>query len=267
LVDTAASTLTVTGNSGVTITAAGMTALTTIDASALALPTTNSTIGFSITSAALLYASTVKGSVNGNDTLDFGAALATTTITSTAGTNAITGSSTIASTLTGGSGSDTITGGTGADTISGGAGTDTIIGGLGLDTMTGGTSADTFTFDGTAGTTNNPTIGNLDTITDFVAGTDKLRFLNVTDVVSAAQAAVQTSVTALAAGSSSAVIANAMANANATNLAVSFATFGGDTYVLFETTGANTTFTVADDIFIKLTGVTVIPTFAADITA
>jgi hypothetical protein len=100
-----------------------------------------------------------------------------------------------------------------------------------------------------------------------VAGTDKLQFTNQTDVVSADQAAVQTAVTALASTSTAAQIANAMANANATNLGVSFAVFGTDTYVLYEKTGANTTFTVADDIFIKLTGVTTLPTFSADITA
>jgi hypothetical protein len=74
-------------------------------------------------------------------------------------------------------------------------------------------------------------------------------------------------VTALASTATAAQIANAMANANTTNLGVAFATFGGDTYVLFEATGATTTFTVADDIFIKLTGVTTLPTFAADVTA
>ena len=143
LVDTSASTLTVTGNSGVTITATGMTALTSVDASTLASPTANSTIGLSITADALLYASTVRGSVNGNDTLNFAAALVATTITSTAGTNAITGSSTIASTLTGGSGADTIVGGAGADTINGGAGNDIITGGAGADTINVGSGTDT----------------------------------------------------------------------------------------------------------------------------
>ena len=99
-----------------------------------------------------------------------------------------------------------------------------------------------------------------------MVGTDKLRF-STTDVVSADQAAVQTAVTALAAGSTAAQIATAMAAASATALAVSFATFGGDTYVLYETTVNNATFVVANDIFIKLTGVTVIPTFAADVVA
>ena len=58
-----------------------------------------------------------------------------------------------------------------------------------------------------------------------------------------------------------------MVTANTTALAVSFATFGGDTYVLYETAAGAGTFAVANDIFIKLTGVTVIPTFAADVVA
>jgi len=47
-------------------------------------------------------------------------------MTATAGTNVLTGSSTVASTITGGSGADTISAGSGADTISGGAGVDII---------------------------------------------------------------------------------------------------------------------------------------------
>ncbi len=57
-----------------------------------------------------------------------------------------------------------------------------------------------------------------------------------------------------------------MATANTTNLGVSFAVFEGSTYVLYETTGAGTG-VVADDVFIKLTGVTTLPTFAADVIA
>jgi Ca2+-binding RTX toxin-like protein len=133
--------------------------------------------------------------------------------------------------------------------------------------LTGGSGADTFVFNAAAAAANQSTIGHFVTITDFVAGTDKLKFNGVTDVVSANQAGVQTAVTALAAGSTPAQIANAMANASATALGVSFATFGGDTYVLYETTDDSTTFVVADDIFIKLTGVTTIPTFAADVVA
>jgi hypothetical protein len=153
----------------------------------------------------------------------------------------------------------------GNDTITGTPQPETITGGLGLDSLTGGLGADIFAFDGTAGVTNDPVIGDFDTIVDFVVGTDKLTFTSVVDVVSVQQAAVQVAVTALASGSTPAQIATAMALANTTNLGVSFATYGGNTYVLYETTGANVNFTVADDIFIKLTGITTIPTFAGDV--
>jgi len=119
VVDAAASVINIVGNSGVALTFAG-TALSTFDASGVTLG------GVTFTSAAQAYATTVKGTVKGGDTLNFDAALAAVTITETAGTNVITGSNTIASTLTGGSGADTIFGGSGADTIVGGAGADTI---------------------------------------------------------------------------------------------------------------------------------------------
>lgn len=153
------------------------------------------------------------------------------------------------------------------DILIGGAGADTIGGLKGADKMTGGAGADTFTFVGTAGANENgATFGTFDEITDFVAGTDKLQFSGVTDVVSAQQAAVQTAVSALASNATAAQIATAMATANTTNLGVSFATFGGNTYALYETTGASTG-AVADDVFIKLTGVTTVPTFAVDVVA
>jgi hypothetical protein len=168
--------------------------------------------------------------------------------------------------ITGGSSTDTITGTAQADIIKGGAGNDSITGGDGADTLTGGDGVDTFSFAaGASAGANGAAVA--DVITDFVAGTDKLQFTGVADVVSGQQTAVQTAVTALAAGSTDAQIAEAMATANTTNLGVSFAVFGGNTYVLFETTGANNTFTEAADVFIKLTGVTTAPTFAADVVA
>ena len=60
-----------------------------------------------------------------------------------------------------------IVGGTGADTILGGAGADTITGGTGVDTLTGGAGDDDFIF--TSGLT-------IDTVTDFVSGTDDAVF-------------------------------------------------------------------------------------------
>lgn len=176
-----------------------------------------------------------------------------------------------ASAVTGGSGNDTIVGGNtiaATDVLIGGAGNDTITGGQGADIVTGGAGADVFAFAAAAAAnTNGTTFGtNADVITDFVVGTDKLQFTGATDVVSAQQTAVQAAVTALAAGSTLAQIATAMATANTTNLGVSFAVFGGNTYVLYETTGASTG-VVADDVFIQLTGVTTLPTFATDVIA
>jgi Ca2+-binding RTX toxin-like protein len=161
----------------------------------------------------------------------------------------------------------TVTGTALADIITGGTGADTITGGAGADKMTGGAGADTFVFNAANGQTQSGAVfGSFDTITDFVVGTDKLQFTNQTDAVSGQQAAVQAAITALAAGSSATAIANAMAGANTTDLGVSFAVFGGDTYVLFEASGAGAG-VVANDVFIKLTGVTTAPTFAADVVA
>jgi Ca2+-binding RTX toxin-like protein len=64
----------------------------------------------------------------------------------------------------------TITGTAAADTLVGGSGADVITGGAGRDQLTGGVGADQFRFDLKA------SANNLDTITDFVSGTDKLMF-------------------------------------------------------------------------------------------
>lgn len=252
--------LTLAGVEKLELTGNGTAAATT---GAVTLTTTNATAldSIKLTNAGTNSITVAAGHTAINLAVDASGSAGVTTIDASA-YNVSTGAL-----LTGGSGADTITGSIKADTIVGGAGNDTITGGLGLDTMTGGAGADTFSFVATAAQTNDPVAGNYDTITDFVVGTDKLQFTTVTDVVSAQQAAVQAAVTALVAGSTAAQIVTAMALANTTSLGVSFATFGGDTYVLYETAGASATFTVADDIFIKLTGVTTIPTFAADVVA
>lgn len=82
-------------------------------------------------------------------------------------------------TFTGGAGADSITGSInadvlagngGADTLDGGAGNDTITGGAGADSLTGGTGADTFVFTHQSQSSTSA----FDTITQFVAGEDKL---------------------------------------------------------------------------------------------
>lgn len=160
----------------------------------------------------------------------------------------------------------TVTGTGQGDIIVGGTGADIITGGDGTDTLTGGAGADRFAFaTGDNAGANGAAVADI--ITDFVAGTDKLQFTGVTDVVSGQQAAVQAAVTALAAGATDAQIATAMANANTTDLGVSFAVYNGNTYVYFETTGATATHVEADNVFVKLSGVTTLPTFAADVIA
>ncbi len=61
-------------------------------------------------------------------------------------------------------------GGAGNDTINGGGGNDTISGGTGLDRLSGGLGNDWFYFD-----TAPNSASNVDTITDFVAGSDSIR--------------------------------------------------------------------------------------------
>jgi Ca2+-binding RTX toxin-like protein len=80
-------------------------------------------------------------------------------------------------TITGGSGDDKITGGNAADTLLGGAGKDSIDGGLGNDVinggpgndvLTGGKGNDSFVFKSALSS------GNIDTLTDFAHGADRL---------------------------------------------------------------------------------------------
>jgi Ca2+-binding RTX toxin-like protein len=90
----------------------------------------------------------------------------------TAGT--ITGGDATGDTLTGiqgligGSGNDVLVGNSHDNYLAGGLGNDRLIGGLGNDTLVGGAGSDTFVF--------NTTNDRLDTIKDFLVGTDVLQF-------------------------------------------------------------------------------------------
>lgn len=72
--------------------------------------------------------------------------------------------------LFGGSGRDSLWGATGNDALFGGRGNDRLGGNEGTDTLTGGAGADVFVFDRAAP----PTPDEVDTITDFTNGLDKL---------------------------------------------------------------------------------------------
>jgi S-layer protein len=109
-----ATSVVVTGNDGLNLTATGSAKVTNFDASAVAAITSTDTA----TNMAVTYAS-------------------------------LNTSASASVTIKGGAGNDTLTGNAGADTITGGAGTDTIVYTGGNDTLSGGAGVDTFQFTGT----------------------------------------------------------------------------------------------------------------------
>lgn len=105
----------------------------------------------------------------GNVTVDVTGNANDVTMTGGAGVNTFTGGAG-KDTIDGGEGNDVLDGGAGADVLIGGAGDDNLSGGAGADMLTGGEGADTFTF--AVATDSNGV--NVDTIADFMIGTDKL---------------------------------------------------------------------------------------------
>ena len=138
------------GGADVLTVAAGATASATVTAAWTATVITTNSGTANITSSGLVVnLAAVTTGINGFNVTDTG----------------------IATTLTGSGLADKLTGGTGNDTLTAGAGNDTLVGGLGKDSLTGGAGTDYFVFNTAPNTTT-----NLDTITDFVSGTDKLQF-------------------------------------------------------------------------------------------
>jgi trimeric autotransporter adhesin len=185
--------------------------------------------------------------------------------TSTYGYNIFNTSSTGVS-MTGASKVDTITGGTGADTLIGGQGRDILMGGQGADTFTFAVANDT-----------NFSNGEYDTVKDFLVSTDELLFTTavpaaIDTVHNIPQDEVQAAVTALATTATDSQVATAMFAAMndvvQVDNAVAFATFSGSTYVAFEAGGTTVdAFNATEDLFIKLEGITVLPTFLDDISS
>jgi S-layer protein len=156
LTDATDKTIIVTGNNGLTLTSNTDVATTLFDASGVvANGTADTTANLAVT-----YTSAYTGS-------------ATVTIIGGAGDDVLTGDA-ANDIMNGGAGADRLSGGGGNDTISGDAGNDTILGGGGQDSLTGGAGVDFFDFLNTVSVSG--TGANVDKITDFVAGTDKLAF-------------------------------------------------------------------------------------------
>jgi len=120
LVATAAKTITVSGNNGLTLTNTGNTEVTSFDASGVVSNSTAATQTLPATS-------------------DTSSNLAVQFISENT-------TATAAVSIKGGAGADTLTGNAGVDTIVGGAGADNITGGTNADVLTGGTGADNFYF-------------------------------------------------------------------------------------------------------------------------
>ncbi|MFZ6816649.1 beta strand repeat-containing protein, partial [Undibacterium sp. Rencai35W] len=239
LVDTALTTLKITGNAGLTLTNTSTT-LTSVDASGMT-NTAGTSGGFTWTSGALTAAATIKGSATGGDTINAAASTKAVTITETAGTNSITGSSTIASTLTGG---------TGADTIVGGAGKDVIVGGGGADVITGGAGADLITLSGSTSKIVNAALGDSGANTSTTIQTAELT--STFDIVKGAAAGDLIQLATATAGLNKAAI-NLAGTDDVVNFVhgtydaaagtFTFAANGLDTAVTYDTTvGAGTAF-------------------------
>ncbi len=180
--------------------------------------------------------------------------------------------------LRGGSGNDTLRGSAGADTITGGAGNDIITGSTGAtvaggtftavttasasaDVLTGGAGNDIFGFGVGAGNT----IANISTITDLNLGGATAGGRVDTIVFDLATTSAATAVTIVnlstaqqgtitgAANLAAAVNAALTAAGGVNNVAVF--NYGTDTYLAINGDG-NNTFNAAQDLVVKITGVT-----------
>ena len=106
---------------------------------------------------------------NGNDTMNGDAG--NDTMNGGAGNDTMSGG-TGTDTLNGDAGNDTLNGDAGSDTLNGGDGNDRIVGGADVDVLSGGAGSDVFAFTNAAHIGNNQ--ANLERITDFVTGTDRI---------------------------------------------------------------------------------------------
>jgi len=230
-----ATALKISGNAGVTITTLTGTKLASIDASGV----TTGLVSF--TTGALTTAANIKGGAGANNIVA-SAATKAVTYTGQDKVDTITIDNALNNVVTTGGGDDVIVTGSGADVIDAGAGADTITSGTGLDQITGGAGADTFNIVASAN-------GNIfATIKDASAG-DKLSFT---------LAGTETFATAKLTLGGTAVFhdyLNLAASGTGANLngAISWFQFGGNTYVVADTS-ASGSFVHGTDMVVELTG-------------
>lgn len=226
LVDTSATSITVTGNTGVNLSVdATDTAVTSINAAAL---TSTAATTFQVSlGAALASAASIAGSATGVNNIDGSVA-------------------TKALTITGGSQADVLKGGTVADTINGGGGNDTITGNGGADTinLSGSTTAGVTIIEAVAGDTGTGVTGTAATTVSTAA------FDVVTGVASGLKLDLTTvaATTTVAADQGSLIglddqVVTARGSYNAGTHQFTYSASGSDTLVTYDTTaGAGTAF-------------------------
>lgn len=186
----------------------------------------------------------VSGSGSTTITIDNAVTDSITLINGSAATGAITvtGGTTIAQEIRGGTAADALTAGHNNDVLNGNAGNDTLsTGGKSLVAMTGGAGNDTFDISGTAVSN----VNSYGTITDLAAG-DKVKF---NDANAFAAAAITLGDTAVFQDYANAAIANTDAGN------VTWFQFGGNTYVVQHMSGdAATDFVNGTDTIVKING-------------
>jgi S-layer protein len=157
----------------------------------------------------------------------------------------ITSVSTLAASITGGSGNDVLIAKTGttAETLSGGAGNDALTSNAGLDVLTGGAGYDTFTL-GAVGASKNI----YSTITDAAAG-DSL----VLKADQGLEVLTKTKLTLADTATFADYVDLAAAGDGSTNGAIKWFQFSGNTYVV-EDVSASAFFVDGGDYVVKMTG-------------
>ncbi len=193
------------------------------------------------------------------------------TTAATAAVTLTTGAIATAATIKTGAGADTVnlTSAAAKVTLDSGSGNDTVVlFGTKAHAVTLGAGVDTLQINKVAGTLNVSSAGTLNasavTVSDFVSGTDKVVFTGAGAAAVKSLSGTQASEVAGSADLKAAATAAITKSGIANQYEIVSFQFGADTYVLYNTSGADSTLD-ATDTLVKLTGVASIT--AADVTA